>query len=154
MGQPEFGIAKMNCKYLFFIKIMIRPSIVLMIRQITIMWKFLFRNSVAWFLRFSLNTSLIWTMYFLILELVIARTKSEILTIHWGKLPNTNLRFCILVKMILASNLLFSVLFNFRLNFFYCLAWLGDRKTSNFVIGMHFFAHVLTQKLHYVRRCR
>ena len=88
------------CTYLFFIKIMIKPSIVLMIRQITIMWKFSFRNSLAWFLRFSLNTSLIWTMYFWILELVIARTKSEILTIHWGKLPNTNLRFCILVKII------------------------------------------------------
>ena len=106
--------------YLFFIKIMIRPSIVLMIRQITIMWKFLFRNSVAWFLRFSLNTSLIWTMYFLILELVIARTKSEIFTIHWGKLPNTNLMFCILVKIFFASNRLFSVLFNFRLSVFNC----------------------------------
>ena len=103
------------CTYLFFIKIMIKPSIVLMIRQITIMWKFLLRISVAWFFRFSLNTSVIW-----ILKLVIARMKSEILTMHWGKLPNTNLAFCILFKIIFASNRLFSVLFNFRISFFNC----------------------------------
>ena len=117
---PACRVSTTNFMYLFFIKIMIKPSIVLMIRQITIMWKFLLRISVAWFFRFSLNTSVIWTMYFWILKLVIARMKSEILTMHWGKLLNTNLAFCILFKIIFASNRLFSVLFNFRISFFNC----------------------------------
>ena len=96
---------------------MIRPSIVLMIRQITMNWKFWFKITAAWLLRFSLNTLLIWTMYFLILALVIARNKSEIFTIHWGNSPNTNLIFCILVKIFFASSRLFSVIFNLRLSF-------------------------------------
>ena len=102
------------CTYLFFIKIMIKPSIVLMIRQITIMWKFSFRNSLAWFLRFSLNTSLIWTMYFWILELVIARTQEK-----WN-IHNTLRKITQYQSDVLHSIDFFSVLFNFRLSFFNC----------------------------------